>query len=347
MTHVRPRKGFTLIELLVVIAIIAILIGLLLPAVQKVREAASRMSCSNNLHQLGIGLHGYHDQNGTLPVGGSSDQAPYGSAGDWNWGSAWTVHILPHLEQSSLRNTFTFPGGSGWGSANNYVQATNARQKMYLCPSSPVGETAPSPFAGSNISNNHYVGISGAVNGAIPGYAESRTNTGSASAGCCSGGIVSGGGTLYPGSKVTLVGMGDGTSSTMVVAEQNNFLYTANGTREQWGAGMLHGWMIGYLRSPTLAPPSLGNGGDVRTFQMTTIRYGLNQSRGWPNAPGNCGSTGVCGNMGTNIPLSSGHTGGVNALFGDGSVKFLTNNITLDNLARLATRDDGQPVGNY
>jgi len=354
----RPRqRGFTLIELLVVIAIIAILIGLLLPAVQKVREAAARSQCQNNLKQMGIAIHAFNDARGYLPAGGHSDQAPYGTGGG-GWGSAWTVFILPFIEQDNLFKAFTFQGSSGWGGnpsgLNNANRASNARISIYQCPASSAPKNVPGPPPGNvgPVQSNHYVGISGAVTAGatggvdtIPGYADNRFYVGaSGTAGCCVGGIAAGNGVLFPAGNINLAQIRDGTSNTLVIAEQNESLQTLNGTQVYWGAGLLHGWMIGWHANTS----PINNGQtDARTFQMTTIRYQINQRTGWPNSPGHCGQTGVCDNMGTNIPLNSGHSGGVNALFGDGSIRFLQETIPLRTLAILAIRDDRQTVPNF
>ncbi len=350
----RTRRGFTLIELLVVIAIIAILIGLLLPAVQKVREAAARMACSNNLKQIGLALHNYESSFGRLPPGGMPDSPPVGTAAANNteWGSSWYVFILPYMEQENVYRMIQLTGGTGWNQApaKSAAAATNTRIKSYRCPSSPLPDTCWGGFNGaSNVMATSYVGISGAVPAAFAGtgFNETRFNTPGGSAGCCSGGIASGGGVLMPGrQEVKVANMQDGTSSTIAVSEQNNWITTLNGTRQQWGSNQTHGWVIGYWNYNT--PPNIGNGQDLRTFNMTTIRYTINQTKGWPDSPGNCGSVGVCDNTPTNVPLNSAHTGGVNALFCDGSIKFIRDSAALSTLAQLATRDDGTVItGDY
>jgi hypothetical protein len=264
---------------------------------------------------------------------------------------------MPYMEQTAAFDQMKFTGSSGWGGINP-VYTANLKIKAYICPSSPLEQECrsqpPNTPSGQKIMAASYVGISGAVSGIIPiantnpvqYYTESRINTPGSSAGCCSGGIVSGGGTLFPGGKITLASLTDGTSNVMMIGEASDFLITVDKSKRDYRSSAQHGFMIGFHSANT--PPAIGNGGDLRTFNMTTIRYPLNDKTkggtGWPNWPGDCGAVGVCDNASSNIPLNSAHPAGVMVALADGSVRFLSQNTAVGTVAALATRDDGQTV---
>ena len=334
------RRGFTLIELLVVIAIIAVLIALLLPAVQQAREAARRTQCKNNLKQMGLALHNYHDVHNMFAPG------VLNARNDGEWGMSWYIRILPNVDQAPVFNQLTFSGTQyGWaytgtteGTTNGNV-LKNAKFNFALCPSSPMD-----PIANNNIpvTNAQYYGISGTTDG--NGFANPAGSL-TPCCWCCGGqgatGKISGVGMMVPGRGINLKDCTDGSTNTIMVGEASMFILNAVGGNRTVQVNGAHGMMMGTEARGTVEQR---NGGMfARSFNLTTVAYS-------PNAPvvsNNASWPGVDWNFGSNNPLNSAHTGGIHALLGDGSTRFISDNVDMTTLRRLCSRNDGQIIGEY
>jgi type II secretory pathway pseudopilin PulG len=322
-----------LIELLVVIAIIAILIALLLPAVQQAREAARRTECKNNLKQLGLALHGYHDTHRTFPHGNR------GTLGAPNW----RIGVLPFMDQGALygsldvSNQANIGGFSadrednssyGYGTGRNAVLA-GLTLPGWNCPSSTNSKnaTAQSPtYNNESQGQTHdYVGVSGAT--PDPG---GRTSECSAVTGY--GGVFCQNGMLYANGWAGIRDATDGTTNTILVGEQSGRVGTQD-IRANY-----HGGWSGF--TTTTKPAALT--GSPWGAGITTVRYPINADLTVCTSSSGCNTT-----FDGNTILNSFHAGGTQMLMTDGSVQFLSEGVDMDTFRRLASRADGQVVGEF
>ncbi len=310
MRATRHRSAFTLIELLVVIAIIAILIGLLLPAVQKVREAAARMKCQNHMKQIGLALHNYHNAYTMLPPGGvskiSAPAQPTSEAG-----VAFHVLILPYIEQTALLAKFDVT--KGYRVAINY-QLSALRVAIFTCPSSSMEKTSiaservatdPAGGPGTTLTDDpwttHYYGNAGPKGGSYQVDTPTAAGTGN-------GGLALQG-TLYRDSTTRFTDITDGLSNTLLLGEISSNANSLGYRTYIRGCNSSTGLACGSTRNVT--------------FPINSTPYN--------------GATGF-----NDISFASQHTGGANFVMSDGSVRFIPNSVDFTVFQGIASRNGGE-----
>ena len=345
------RKGFTLIELLVVIAIIAILIGLLLPAVQKIREAANRMKCSNNLKQIGLALMTYEGTNEKLPPASQFPWQPTGNGSDdflrmdKPFGPNWAVLLLPYIEQDNLykqSNAQNYPGVAitpgvvPAGTDQSWRAIRNVEVSTYKCPSDPNNKNHFTNPAATNLEADWARGNYGVTasfedfdhlsNGTsytskkIPGYTAAPYTTASP--------MMSG----NYGAKIAEIT--DGTSNTAMVAELRSGL-SALDPRGVWALGFSGASIVNAGRNNTNPTPNNYLGTSSQGDEIALC------STFWTVDSGPKFGMGCTGTIMTSAQARSAHTGGVNVGLGDGSVRFIKNSIDQATWCLLLSKADG------
>jgi prepilin-type N-terminal cleavage/methylation domain-containing protein/prepilin-type processing-associated H-X9-DG protein len=303
----RPRHAFTLLELLVVIAIIAALIALLLPAVQSAREASRRAQCLNNLKQIALALHSYHDAVNTFPPGYISltrGNQPNGAEIGPGWG--WASMILGQMEQIGVYNTVNFNLST---SAPASRTARAARLNTLLCPSN-VGDNGPLTIrdaSGSvlvaDLAPAQYVGVAGQLE---PEEFAARNN-----------------GVFYRNSRIGIRDITDGTSTTLMVGERSQ-----NAANATW-AGMIPSGLA--CNNPTWPVQ------DCEASNVLILGHtGPSPDEPWIDVPNN-EKAGV-------DDFHSLHAGGCQFAFCDGSVRFIKESINPQVFSYLATRAGGEVI---
>lgn len=341
---VRLRRGFTLIELLVVIAIIAVLIALLLPAVQQAREAARRTQCKNNLKQLGLAIHNYESTYSKLPTSGKGIN--FSIINMQGFPTSFFQSILPYADQAPLYNQFNF--AYHYTNSANSTNSTAAKTKLtaLLCPSNGVTPPDVNGYGEADYMPVPFVDIDPTT-----GLRNGQNGTAGGANGSSLGATKEGMLCLFPS---PIAGVTDGTSNTIAIFEQsgrpggiigkyplNMWIGGANGANTgdmPGGMSAPNRWADGDSGAGVSGPPN-ATAGNIRIINNNKTPFG------GPTGAGGCPWT--TNNCGPNNEPFSLHTGGAHALMGDGTVRFLSENLDTHVVRRLCGKSEGETVGEF